>query len=74
MIRSLKEMPRKEMIEIDLSGPDGNAYNLLALASTLSKSYNLDGKAIQKQMMISDYDNLILVFDNYFGGMVNLYK
>jgi len=61
-------------IEIDLTGPDGNAFVLIGTAGNLARQLGLDGKAIQKEMMAGDYENLIKVFDNYFGNIVTLYR
>jgi hypothetical protein len=61
-------------IEIDLSGQQGNAFYLLGLANNLSKKLNLNADIIQKEMMESDYENLIQVFDKYFGSIVTLYR
>ena len=57
---------------IDLTGPDGNAYVLMARATQYAKQLNLDGKAIVKEMMEGDYENLIQVFEKYFGDYVIL--
>jgi hypothetical protein len=62
------------MIEIDLSGPQGNSFFLLGTASNLSKQLGLDGKSIQREMMSGDYENLLQVFDSYFGDYVVLYR
>jgi hypothetical protein len=61
-------------VEIDLTGPDGNAFVLIATASRLAKQLGLDGKKIQAEMMGGDYENLIKVFDNHFGEFVTLYR
>lgn len=61
-------------IEIDLNGPQGNAYVLLGLAEKLAKQLNKNGKAITEKMTSGDYDNLINVFDNEFGDYCVLYK
>lgn len=74
MIKSRSEMPVKEMIEIDLSGPDGNAFVLMGYASSFAKQLKLPGKKIVDEMMAGDYDNLLDVFDKYFGDIVILYK
>ena len=60
------------MIEIDLSGPDGNAYALLAIAKKLSKQLGKDHKAIQDEMKSGDYEYLLEVFDREFGDYVTL--
>lgn len=65
---------KKDKIIINLTGPKGNAFYLLGLASTLSKRLGLDEKEVIKEMKKSDYKNLIKVFDKYFGSLVDLYR
>ena len=72
MIRSKK--PKSEIV-IDLTGPQGNAFNLIALAKNFGKQIGMSDsyiKEIQEKMMSSDYENLIQVFDNEFGSVVIL--
>jgi hypothetical protein len=60
---------------IDLTGPDGNAFALLGYASRLGKQLELDKEQQEKiriEMMSSDYENLIKVFDENFGDYVDL--
>ena len=71
MIKSKKQ---KSGIEIDLTGPDGNAFVLISKASNLAKQLGLDKDAIQKEMMSGDYEHLVSVFDKYFGEFVTLYR
>ena len=59
-------------IVIDLTGPDGNAFALMGYASRFSKQLGLDSKVIIKEMMSGDYENLLQVFDGYFGSFVIL--
>jgi hypothetical protein len=61
-------------IEIDLTGPDGNAFVLIGTAGNLAKQLGLDGKAIRTEMMAGNYENLINVFDTHFGNFVTLYR
>ena len=61
-------------VEIDLTGPDGNAFVLLGYAKNLAKQLHLNGKKIQSEMMAGDYENLIKVFDKHFGEFVTLYR
>ena len=61
-------------IEIDLTGPDGNAFVLIGTAAKLARQLGLDGKAIQAEMMKGDYENLVNVFDKHFGHFVTLYR
>lgn len=72
MIKSVHEKTTK--LEIDLTGPDGNAFVLIGYASSLSKQLGLDSKKIQTEMMSGDYEHLIQTFDKYFGEYVTLYR
>jgi hypothetical protein len=69
-----KNKRKNKRIEIDLTGPDGNAFVLLGYAKRLSRELDLDHKQILDEMMGGDYENLINVFDKYFGDFVDLYK
>ncbi len=57
---------------IDLTGPQGNAYYLLAQAERLARRLGLDSATILDQMRAGDYENLVQVFDLYFGDYVIL--
>jgi hypothetical protein len=59
---------------VDLSGPDGNAYCLLALASRIGKALGKDTEAIHKRMTSGDYENLLAVFQKEFGKHVVLLR
>lgn len=74
---AIKKKPITSTITIDLTGPQGNAFYLLGTANKLAKELGLDEKAnmkIQLEMQSGDYDNLVNVFDKYFGDCVTLYK
>ena len=58
--------PQKE-IEIDLSGPEGNAFVLMGYAERLAKEDGLDPEPILAEMMSGDYPNLVRTLDRYFG-------
>jgi hypothetical protein len=70
----IKDKRKQQLIEIDLNGFQGNAFYIIALANKLSSSMGLNPKKIEQEMTSSDYDNLIKVFDSYFGHHVILYK
>jgi hypothetical protein len=70
MIRDKRE--RRGEIVIDLTGPDGNAFALMAYATNFSKQLGIDSKPILDEMMSGDYENLIQVFDEHFGKFVIL--
>jgi hypothetical protein len=61
-------------IEIDLTGPNGNAFYLIGAANNLARQLGLDGKAIQAEMMKGDYEHLVATFDKHFGHFVTLYR
>lgn len=70
MIRKKEE--RNGPIVIDLTGPDGNAFALMGYAQNFAKQLGIDSKPIIEDMMSSDYEHLIQVFDNHFGKFVIL--
>jgi hypothetical protein len=69
MIRD--KQPQSEIV-IDLTGPDGNAFALLAYAKRFAQQLNLDFSKIQDEMTSGDYENLVQVFDDNFGEFVIL--
>jgi hypothetical protein len=71
MIKSKEE---KFGIEIDLTGPDGNAFMLIGRASNLAKQLGLDSKHICEEMKSGDYEHLVNTFDKHFGHLVTLYR
>lgn len=70
----IKTKERTGLIEIDLTGHEGNAYYLLGTANNLAKKIGLNSEAILSEMKSGDYENLIKVFDKYFGSFVILYR
>jgi hypothetical protein len=64
----------KSDIEIDLTGPDGNAFVLIGKASNLARQLGLNSEAIQTEMMNGDYEHLVNTFDKHFGHLVTLYR
>ena len=61
-------------IEIDLTGPQGNAFALLGTARNLALQLDLDWNYVHEEMTSSDYENLIQVFEHYFGDFVIMYR
>ena len=57
---------------IDLTGPQGNAFFLLGQAEQYARDLGLDGDSIITEMKSGDYENLVAVFDRYFGDYVIL--
>ena len=57
---------------IDLTCPEGNAWALMAYAQDFAKQLNFNSKEILDEMQSDDYENLVSVFDKYFGDYVIL--
>ena len=57
---------------IDLTGPQGNAFVLMGLAGQYARQLGLDGDMIIAEMKSGNYENLVQVFDRYFGEYVIL--
>jgi len=60
---------------IDLTGPDGNAFYLMGTACNLMKQLKFtpeEADGVLDEMKSSDYENLIKVFDKYFGNFIDL--
>ena len=72
MIR--KKQKNTGPIVIDLTGPDGNAYALMAYAKKFATQlgWKDKGAALINEMMEDDYEHLLEVFDNAFGDFVIL--
>ena len=68
MIRAKQE--RTGPIVVDLTGPDGNAFALMAYAERFSR--DLGFKSPVDEMREGDYEHLLEVFDNNFGDFVIL--
>ena len=70
----IKKKVNSGKIEIDLTGPQGNAFYILGVAQNLCKQVGIDSKPILDEMMSGDYENLIEVFDKKFGSVVTMYR
>ena len=70
----IKSKEQKLGIEIDLTGPDGNAFVLIGKAGSLARQLGLDSKVIQSEMMKGDYEHLVNTFDKHFGNFITLYR
>jgi len=72
-IKEKAERPVRS-IEIDLTGPEGNAFVLMGYAKRLSRQIGIGPKPILEEMQSGDYENLLQVFDREFGSFVTLYR
>jgi hypothetical protein len=62
-------------IVIDLSGPAGNAYALIGQAQRFAGNLAYTREETEEMvndMMASDYEHLVEVFDKHFGDVVIL--
>jgi hypothetical protein len=69
---TIREKQPVSEIVIDLTGPDGNAFALMGYARRFAGQLNMNSKDIINEMMSGDYENLVQVFDKYFGDFVVL--
>ena len=72
-----KENSRKGKVEIDLTGPDGNAFVLMGYASRLGKQLGFDKPKIDsiiEDMKSSDYEHLLELMENNFGAYIIMYR
>ena len=70
-----KQMTRG--IEIDLTGPEGNAYVLLGYARKFGKQLGYTDERIERiteEMTLTDYEGLVYTFDREFGTFVTLWR
>jgi len=73
MIKDRSELEDRG-IEIDLSGPEGNAFVLIGYARKWAKQLGKDPDAISKDMESGDYEHLVEVLEREFGDSVTIYR
>lgn len=72
MIKSVNE--KQGRVEIDLTGPEGNAFVLIGYARKWSKQLDLNPDEIETEMTSSDYENLVNTLEKHFGDYVTFYR
>tara|TARA_Y100001970_G_scaffold62767_1_gene80251 strand:- start:103 stop:336 length:234 start_codon:yes stop_codon:yes gene_type:complete len=75
-IKSKSERLHKKL-EIDLTGPEGNAFVLIGYARNFCRQlgYNkLKTERIIDEMTLTDYEGLLYTFDREFGSFVTLWR
>ena len=60
--------------EIDLTGPCGNAYVLMGIASNMARQLGRDPEPIIVRMKAGNYNHLLEIFEAEFGEYVDLYR
>jgi hypothetical protein len=71
----IREKQQQKEVVIDLTGPNGNAFALMAYAKQFARQLKMssaEAERIVYQMQSGDYENLINVFDKHFGEFVIL--
>jgi len=64
-------------IEIDLTGPEGNAHVLIGKAMNFCRQLGYDElhtERIIDEMKLTDYEGLLHTFDREFGTFVTLWR
>ncbi len=69
-----KSQKEVKQLEIDLTGPDGNAFALIGIARNLARQLKLDADMITKEMMLGDYEDLLATMEHYFGDYIIMYR
>tara|TARA_B100001250_G_C19273943_1_gene560338 strand:+ start:140 stop:361 length:222 start_codon:yes stop_codon:yes gene_type:complete len=62
-------------VVLDLTGPTGNAYDLLGQAKNFARGMGMSDSEVEEilnEMKSGDYENLIQVFNNNFGHFCTL--
>ena len=71
---AIKKKTESREIVIDLTGPDGNVFVLMGRAKQYAKQLDLNGDLIIRDMMSSNYEHAVKVFDSHFGSFVTLLR
>jgi len=69
--------PSKSIRDIDLRGPEGNAWALMGITADLLRQMGRSKEninAVLEDMRSSDYEHLLKVMDAEVGMLVNLYR
>ena len=70
----VKKQKTTGKIKIDLTGPDGNAFMLIGMASRWAKQMGLNASEISAEMMSGDYEHLLSVMEKHFGDHIIMYR
>jgi hypothetical protein len=70
----IQAKPQNFKITIDLSGQEGNAFYIIAVARRLANDLKINFDPIHKEMIGGNYDNLIKTLDKHFGEHILIYR
>lgn len=73
-IKHWDDVDRPAKIQVDISGPDGNAFVLLGFGKRWARDLDLDWKPIQEKATSGDYENLLETLDEAFGDYVDFIR
>ena len=76
MIRCKSEKPQQKL-EIDLTGPEGNAFVLMNYAQRWGRQLGYSQHKIDciiAEMKLTNYEGLLYTFDREFGDYVTLWR
>lgn len=69
-----KSEKKIKQLEIDLTGPEGNAFALIGIAKNLSRQLDIDPGMVQSEMMLGNYEDLLATMEHYFGDYIIMYR
>lgn len=72
--KMIVEKQTKSMVEIDLTGEQGNVFNLIGTGMKYCRQLGLNQKDFFNEMTKGDYENSVKVFDEHFGHFVKLLR
>jgi len=73
---AIRKSRKNEKVVIDLNGPQGNAYYLMGLVTSMYRRAGASelGEHIVNQMKSGDYEHLLKTFDLYLGDKFDLVR
>jgi len=73
---TIRKRNKKEKIVIDLTGPQGNAFYLIAVVRQTFRNSGARelGEEIAEEMMKGDYEHLVKTFDLHLGNHFDLVR
>jgi len=79
--------PQTGKVEIDLNGPDGNAFVMMGIAKNVHKTLNRNGLSptdsegeyktsdeVQTEMQSGDYEHLVDTMELFYGDYIIMYR
>lgn len=70
--QQIKTCSPEQKMTIDIDGPEGNVFSLMAIVKKLGDRLGLESKSIMTEMQEDDYAHALRVFNKNFGEYVNL--